>query len=59
MMGINVALRQWFTNFLDKKSAGTSTYTETWINFENQQLAEELPKPTIKKFKRRNNKKSW
>ena len=33
------------------KSAGASTHTETGINFEKQQLAEELHKPIIRRFK--------
>ena len=36
--------------FFDKKSAGTSTYTGTRINFENHQLEKELHKPVIRKF---------
>ena len=35
------------------KSAGTFTHTGTGINFEKQQLADELQKPTIRKFKNR------
>ena len=38
--------------FFDKKSAGTSTHTGTGNNFENQQLAEQLHKPIIRKFKK-------
>ena len=34
----------------NKKSAGTFTQTETRIDSKNQQLAEELHKPIIKKF---------
>ena len=40
-------------NSFDRNSAGTSTYTETEINFENQQLEEKLRKLVIKKFKNR------
>ena len=36
--------------FFNKKSAGTFTQTETRTNSKNQQLAEELHKPIIKKF---------
>ena len=39
--------------FLDKKSTGTFTHTGTGINFKNQQLAQELHKPVIKKFNKR------
>ena len=38
--------------FLDKTSTSTSTHTGTGINFENQQLGEELHKPIIRKFKK-------
>ena len=38
--------------FLDKTSTSTSTHTGTEINFENQQLGEELHKPIIRKFKK-------
>ena len=34
-------------------SAGNSTYTGRRINFENQQLTEELHKPIIIRFKKR------
>ena len=34
-------------NFLDKRSASTSTHKESGINFENQQLAEELHIPIV------------
>ena len=38
--------------YLDKTSTSTSTHTGTGINFENQQLGEELHKPIIRKFKK-------
>ena len=38
------------SKFLDKTSAGTSTQTGTGINFEKQQLGEELHKPIIRKI---------
>ena len=39
---------QWFTSFCDKKSKGSGITTES-----NYQLANELHKPIIKKFKKR------
>ena len=38
-------------NFFNKQSAGTCTQKRKGINFENKQLAEELNRPVIKKFK--------
>ena len=38
--------------FFDKKSAGTSSHTETGTKFENHQLEEELHKAIISKFKK-------
>ena len=48
MGDIKVGLLQWVTNFLIK-SAITNIGTE--VNSENQQLAEELHEPLIRKFK--------
>ena len=39
---------QWFTSFFDKKSSGSGMAKEP-----NQQLANELHKPIIRKFKKR------
>ena len=39
-----------FYKYFDKKYTGTSTHTGTGINFENQQLAEELNKTIIGKL---------
>ena len=46
-MDINVALLQWF---FDKKTSSSGTKNE---NISNKELAEELPKPIIRKFKKR------
>ena len=56
MMDIKEVLLQWFINFIDKKSsatrvdkvAGGATKNK---NMPNQQLAEELHKPIIRKYK--------
>ena len=50
MMNINVDLLQWLTWFLDKKS---SIHTRKIISSEYQQLAEELHKPILRTFKKR------
>ena len=50
MMDVNADLLQWFTNFLIKKTSGGTVENE---NISNKELAEELPKPVIKKFKNR------
>ena len=48
MMVIIEVQHQWFTSFFDKKSSGSGVSNEP-----NYQLAEELHKPIIKKFKER------
>ena len=45
MMDINVDLLQRFINFFDKKTSGSAIK-----NIPNKELAEELPKPVIRKF---------
>ena len=47
MIDINVELLQWSINFLIKKACGSGIKNE---NMSNQQLAEELLKPIIRKF---------
>ena len=57
MMDIKEVLLQWFVNFIDKKSsatrvdkvAGGATKNK---NMPNQQLAEELHKPIIRKYQK-------
>ena len=49
MMGINVDLFHWFRNFLIKKLQ----VEQLKINISNKELAEELLKPIIRKFKKR------
>ena len=46
MMDIKGGLLIWFTNFFDKKAAGSGVNMQ--VN--NDQLAKELHKPTIRKF---------
>ena len=48
MMDIKEVLLLWFINFFDKKSSSSGIAA-----LQNEQLAEELYKPIIKKFKRR------
>ena len=49
MMDI-VDLLQWFIKFLIKKTSGTGSKNE---NISNKELAEELHKPIIRKFNKR------
>ena len=49
-MDINIDLLQWFRNFLIKKTSGRTVKIE---NISYKELAEELHKPVIKKFKKR------
>ena len=51
MMDIKRELTSMVDRFFDKHSASASIHTWTGINFENQQVAEELHKH-IKKFKK-------
>ena len=58
MMDINADLLQWFINFLDKKSTSLGDESASGgamknKNVSNQELAEELYKPIIKKFEKR------
>ena len=57
MMNIKEDYLQWYTSFFDKKSqeSGRSLSSAPFIanNKENIQLADELHKPIIKKFKKR------
>ena len=50
MMDINVDLLQWCTNFMIKKTSGGTVKNE---NISSIELAEELHKPIIKRFKKR------
>ena len=50
MMGINVDLLQWSLNYLINKTFGSGIRTE---NISNRELAKELYKPVIRKFKKR------
>ena len=50
MMDINVDFLQWFINFLIKKILVVVFKNE---NISNKELAEELHKPIIRKFKKR------
>ena len=50
MMDINTDLLQWLINFLIKKSSGGAVKIDI---IPNQQLAEELQKPIIRKFEQR------
>ena len=61
MIGIREDCLLWFINFFDKKSAGSGVATaepsakhvNTKLTPQNQQLAEELPKPIIRKFEKK------
>ena len=50
MMDINTDLLQWLINFSIKKSSGGAVKIDI---IPNQQLAEELQKPIIRKFEQR------
>ena len=55
MTDVNVELLQWLTNFFNKISATmcadkSATHKRTGISSENQELADELHKPLIKKL---------
>ena len=50
MMDINVDLLQWSITFLIKKNSGSGIKNE---NIANKELAEELHKPIIRRFKKR------
>ena len=50
MMDINTDLLQWLINFSIKKSSGGAVKIDI---VPNQQLAEELQKPIIRKFEQR------
>ena len=50
MMGINVDLLQWSLNYLINKTFGSGIRNE---NISNRELAKELYKPVIRKFKKR------
>ena len=50
MMDIKEALLQWSINFLIKKTSGGAAKNENMLN---KGLAEELPKPIIRKFEKR------
>ena len=50
MMDINVNLVQWFINFLIKKTCGRAVKSEI---MPNQELADVIHKPTIRKFEKR------
>ena len=50
MMGINVDLLQWSLNYLINKTFGSGIRNE---NISNRELAKELYKPIIRKFKKR------
>ena len=50
MMGINVDLLQWSLNYLINKTFGSGIRTE---NISNRELAKELYKLVIRKFKKR------
>ena len=50
MMNINTDLLQWLINFSIKKSSGGAVKIDI---VPNQQLAEELQKPIIRKFEQR------
>ena len=50
MMDIREILLQWFMSLLIKKTSGSGIKNE---NISNTELAEELHKPIIKKFKQR------
>ena len=53
-MGIKEDLLLWFTNFFDKKSTGSGIDNNNNNEIkQNLQLAEELHKPIIRKFKKR------
>ena len=49
-MDINVDFLQWFINFVHKKASGSGIKNE---NISNKELAEELGKQIIRKFKKR------
>ena len=48
-MDIKEVLLQWFITFFDKKASGSGIKNE---NISNNELAEELHKPIIRKFKK-------
>ena len=50
MIDMNVNFLQWFINFFGKKTSGVTVKNE---NISNKELAEELQKPIIRKFKKR------
>ena len=50
MMDISADLLQWFTIFFAKMSSGTGVKSKT---IPNQELAEELNTPIIRKFEKR------
>ena len=50
MMDIDADFFQWFINFLIKETSGRTVKSE---NVSSKELAEELHKPIIKKFKKR------
>ena len=50
MMDINVDLLEWFIIFIDKKTSGKTVKNKI---ISNKELAEELHKPMIEKFKKR------
>ena len=50
MMVINVDLLQWSLNYLINKTFGSGIRNE---NISNRELAKELYKPVIRKFKKR------
>ena len=50
MMDINIDLRQWFIVFFDKKVSGRTVKSEI---ISNKELAEELHKPIIRKFRKK------
>ena len=51
MMDINIDLRQWFIVFFDKKVSGRTKVKSEIIS--NKELAEELHKPIIRKFRKK------
>ena len=54
MMDIKGGLLLWFTIFFDKKVAGSAVNIDANKSaFNNEKLAEELHKPIIRKFKKK------
>ena len=54
MMNIKEVLLQWFTKKSDARANKfVATHKRTGINSENQQLAEELRKAVVRKFRKR------